>query len=440
MPLPRPKERSDRSYESRMNPSDNDKQTDSASTLRQRAEALAGAAENRDAQWPEAAHRTLHELRVHQIELEMQNDELRRTQEALESSRERYFNLYDLAPVGYLTLSEQGLILEANLKAAELLGVARSALVKQPLSGFVLPEDQDIYYLRRKKLLETRTNQLWEFRMLKTDRAQFWVRVEASIARDITQQYSGAPIWRAVLSDITESKRAERAIKETNDELQDFAFALAHDLREPLRMVVNFTQLLAEEQHGKLGEESDRYISYAIEGALRIEALLRDMLNYWAVTNQGESVLVSVDSNEVLSRTLADLQTAIQESGAKVTFGRLPTVLSKEMVLMQLFQNLIGNSIKYSGAKPPQIHISAVRTAEGWLLSVKDDGIGIDPAHAGRVFGMFKRLHGKEIPGTGIGLALCKKLVERQGGRIWVESEAGKGATFKFTIPAELPG
>jgi PAS domain S-box-containing protein len=412
-------------------------EADSERALRRRAEALARKTagqtpEDAEALSPEAARRALHELRVHQIELEMQNDELRRTQEELEASRSRYFDLYDLAPVGYLTLSEQGLIREANLTAAELLGVDRGALVKQPLSRFVLREDQDIYYMHRRALLETGAPQAWEMRVLKKDAAPFWVRVEASTTPE-------SSLWRAVLSDITESKRTERAIKTTNAELQEFAYALTHDLREPLRMVVNFTQLLAQEQAGKLGEDADKYIAYSVEGALRIEALLKGILNYWEATERDGDRLFPVDCNHVLSQTLSALKMSIQESGAKVTFDPLPTVAAKEVMLAQLFQNLISNSIKYRGEAAPTIHVSAARIAEGWQFSVRDNGIGIDPAQAERVFGMFKRLHGKEVPGTGIGLALCKKLVERRGGRIWVESEVGRGATFKFTIPTEGP-
>jgi PAS domain S-box-containing protein len=391
--------------------------------------------ENLEALSPEAARRALHELRVHQIELEMQNEELRRAEEELEVSRARYFDLYDLAPVGYFTLSEQGLILEANLTAAKLLGVARGALVKQPLSRFVLGEDEDIYYLHRKALLETGAPQAWEMRVLKKDAAPFWVRVEATTAQDA----DGASICRAVVSDITERKRAERAINTTHAELQEFAYALAHDLQEPLRMVVNFSQLLAREQAGKLGEDANKYISYSIEGALRIEALLKGLLSYLEVTEQDRDRLSPVDCNHVLSQTLLSLQTAIQQSGATVTSDPLPTAAAKGTMLTQLFRNLIGNSIKYRGEAAPKIHVSAARTAEGWLFSVRDNGIGIDPANAELVFGMFKRLHGKETPGTGIGLALCRKVVERHGGRIWVESEAGQGAVFKFTIPTEGP-
>jgi PAS domain S-box-containing protein len=412
----------------------------SGQSLRRRAEALAGERagempENLGALSPEVARRAFHELRVHQIELEIQNEELRRTQEELEVSRERYFDLYDLAPVGYFTLSEPGLILEANLTAAKLLGVARGALVKQPLSRFILREDQDIYYLHRKALLETGAPQAWELRMLKKDAAPFWVRVEATTV----QGADGASVCRAVVGDINESKRAEQLIQTHNAELQEFAYALTHDLQEPLRMVVNFSQLLAQEYAGNLGEDADQYIAYSVEGALRIQALLKGLLNYLEITERDSDPLLPIDCNQVLSRTLLSLQTAIQQSGATVTSDPLPTVLAKEAILTQIFQNLIGNSIKYKGEAAPAIHMSAERTAEGWLFSVRDNGIGIDPADAALVFGMFKRLHGKEIPGTGIGLALCRKIVERHGGHIWVESEAGQGAVFKFTLPTEGP-
>ncbi|MGO9259019.1 MAG: sensor histidine kinase [Bryobacteraceae bacterium] len=416
-------------------------QADSKQALRQQAEAIARekairAPEHLDTLSPEEARRVLHELQVHQIELEMQNEELRRTQEELEASRTRYFDLYDLAPVGYFTLSEHGLVLEANLTAAKLLGVARGSLVKQPLSRFILPEDQDIHYRHRKQLVETGTPQVWELRLLRKDAAPFWARVQATMAQDA----DGATVYRAVVSDIAERKRAEEALNATNDELRNFAYALTHDLREPLRMVVNFTQLLAQESVGKLGEDADKYISYCVEGALRIEALLKALSDYWEVTERGGERLSPVDCNHALSQALLHLQTAIEESGATVTSDPLPTVVAEDAMLVQVFQNLIGNSIKYRGEPAPRIHVTAVRTAEGWLFSVRDNGIGIDPEHADHVFGMFKRLHGREIPGTGIGLALCRKVVERRGGRIWVESEAGRGADFKFTIPIGMHG
>jgi light-regulated signal transduction histidine kinase (bacteriophytochrome) len=241
------------------------------------------------------------------------------------------------------------------------------------------------------------------------------------------------------IEDATTRKQAEEALKTTNAELQHFAYALTHDLQEPLRMVVNFTELLGREYAGKLGEGADTFISYSVEGALRIEALLKALLAYWEITDREQDSFASIDSGAVLAKALLNLQVAIAENGAMVTSGPLPTVVAEEVLLTQLFQNLISNSIKYRGKEVPRIQVSAEKDAEGWIFAVRDNGIGIDPHDADRVFGMFKRLHGSEIPGTGIGLALCKKVVERKGGRIWVESEIGRGATFKFTIPNRRP-
>jgi PAS domain S-box-containing protein len=237
------------------------------------------------------------------------------------------------------------------------------------------------------------------------------------------------------IEDATDRKQAEEALRATNAELQHFAYALTHDLQEPLRMVVNFTELLGREYAGKLGPEADQFIAYSVEGALRIEALLKALLAYWEVTERDQDSFAAIDCGAVLAKALLNLQAAIAESGAIVTSDPLPTVVAEEVMLTQLFQNLISNSIKYKSGQTPSIHVSAERDAEGWLFAVRDNGIGIDPQDTDRVFGMFKRLHGREIPGTGIGLALCKKIIERKGGRIWVESEIGRGATFKFTIP-----
>jgi two-component system CheB/CheR fusion protein len=237
------------------------------------------------------------------------------------------------------------------------------------------------------------------------------------------------------IEDVTDRKQAEEALRRTNAELQDFAYALTHDLQEPLRMVVSFTELLGREYAGKLGEEADTFISYSVAGALRIEALLKALLAYWEVADRKQNSLGLIDSGAVFAKALLNVEAAITESGITISSDPLPSVVAEEIVLLQLFQNLISNSIKYRGAEAPRIHVSAEVDPDGWTFSVRDNGIGIDPSDADRIFGMFKRLHGDEISGTGIGLALCKKAVERQGGRIWVESSLGQGATFKFTIP-----
>jgi len=258
-------------------------------------------------------------------------------------------------------------------------------------------------------------------------------------ASEIFNPNAQARMILLAIEDVTDRKQAEDALRTTNAELQHFAYALTHDLQEPLRMVVNFTELLEREYGGKLGGEADQFISYSVGGALRIEALLKALLAYWEVTEREQISVASVDCGAVLANALSNLQSAIEETGAIVTSDPLPTLMAEEVMMTQLFQNLISNSIKYRREEPPRIHVSAERDAEGWLFAVRDNGMGIEPQFAERVFGMFKRLHGKDIPGTGIGLALCKKIVERKGGRIWVESEAGHGATFKFTIPARSP-
>ena len=258
-------------------------------------------------------------------------------------------------------------------------------------------------------------------------------------ASEIFNPNAQARMILLAIEDATDRKQAEEALQTTNGELQHFAYALTHDLQEPLRMVVNFTELLEQEYGGKLGPEADQFISYSVGGALRIEALLKALLTYWEVTGRELDSFAPIDCGVVLAGALSNLQAAIEENGAVITSDPLPTLVAEEVMLTQLFQNLISNSIKYRGEEAPRIHVSAEKDAEGWLFAVRDNGIGIEPQFTDRVFGMFKRLHGKEIPGTGIGLALCKKIVERKGGRIWVESEAGHGSTFKFTIPSRRP-
>ncbi len=238
--------------------------------------------------------------------------------------------------------------------------------------------------------------------------------------------------------DITERRQAAETLEAANLELRNFGNALTQDLREPLSRVVKFTKLLAREYRGRLGKDGEAYLSDSLQGALRIEALLKALLAYWKVTERSNVNLACVDCNQLLSRTLQHLRTEIRKSGTTVTAGTLPSLVAEELMLEQVFQILIGNAIQYRGEAAPNIRISAENTSDRWLFSVRDNGIGIDPKNAEQVFGIFKRLHGDEIPGTGIGLALCKKIVERHGGRIWVESAAGRGAAFRFTIPSSL--
>lgn len=236
--------------------------------------------------------------------------------------------------------------------------------------------------------------------------------------------------------------RAQQSLEESiaelarsNADLQQFAYVASHDLQEPLRMIASYTQLLAKRYKGKLDADADDFIGYAVDGANRMQRLINDLLTYSRVTTQG-NVFERVDCNQILEGALGNLRLAIEESGAVVTHDALPVVTADGKQLGQLFQNLIGNAIKFRGEEPPRVHVSAELRSNEWRFSVLDNGIGLDPQYAERIFVIFQRLHNREeYPGTGIGLALCKKIVERHGGRIWVESPVGRGAIFYFTLP-----
>ena len=244
--------------------------------------------------------------------------------------------------------------------------------------------------------------------------------------------------------DITDRKRTEevlarqtRELERSNAELQQFAYVASHDLQEPLRMVANFTQLLAERYASQLDGDAREFIAFAVGGAVRMQALIKDLLAYARVGTRGGS-FEPVDCNEALARAEWNLQTSIVENAAVVSHEDLPVISADTAQMVQLFQNLIGNGIKFKGANPPRVHISAVRRADEWTFSVRDNGIGIASQYAERIFVLFQRLHrSEEYPGTGIGLAVCKKIVERHGGKIRVESEPGQGSTFFFSIPAD---
>jgi len=230
-------------------------------------------------------------------------------------------------------------------------------------------------------------------------------------------------------------KKAVADLKRSNEELQQFAYVASHDLQEPLRAVASFTQLLSERYKGRLDTKADEFIAFAVDGANRMQTLINDLLTYSRLETRGKPP-EPTDSHDALGRALANLGTAIRESGALVTNDDLPTLKADESQLVQLFQNLIGNAIKFHGQEPPRVHVSAIPRGGEWLFTVRDNGIGIAQEYRERIFSIFQRLHSREeYPGTGIGLALCKRIVERHGGKIWVESGPERGSTFLFTLP-----
>ncbi len=256
---------------------------------------------------------------------------------------------------------------------------------------------------------------------------------------------SGYGIWASWTvareqRDLMQARQAlERSVTElarSNTDLQQFAYVASHDLQEPLRMIASYTQLLARRYKGKLDPEADDFIGYAVDGANRMQRLIQDLLAYARVDTQAQ-VFAPTSLEAVVGHALDNVRAAVEESRAVVTHDPLPTVMADERQLLQLFQNLLSNALKFRGDQPPRVHVSAERHDHEWRFAVRDNGIGIDPQYADKIFVIFQRLHNiGEYPGTGIGLAICKKIVERHGGRIWLESQPGQGATFYFTLPA----
>jgi PAS domain S-box-containing protein len=274
---------------------------------------------------------------------------------------------------------------------------------------------------------------------VRKDGSRFMADVIITAIRDASGKLRG---FSKVTRDITERKQAEEQLQSTllelersNQELEQFAYIASHDLQEPLRMVSSYTQLLARRYEDQLDDKAKKFIDYAVDGAVRMQRLINDLLAYSRVSTRGKA-LETIDTHAALGETLQNLTAAIEESRAIVVNDDLPAVRADATQLSQLFQNLIGNAIKFRGADAPCIHVSSCDLGREWRFSVSDNGIGIEAQYAEKVFVIFQRLHTRqEYPGTGIGLAICKRIVERHGGRIWFESEPGSGSSFNFTLP-----
>jgi len=274
-------------------------------------------------------------------------------------------------------------------------------------------------------------------------------RIMVLNARRIFHETKRMQMILLAIEDITERKRVERELKQaeelkqaiealevSNKDLEQFAYVASHDLQEPLRMISSFTQLLAKRYRGRLDKEADEFIAYIVAGSRRMQALINDLLTYSRVDTRGNS-FGPIDSEAAFDQAIANLRVAIEEGEAVITHDPLPPLIADNSQIVQLFQNLLGNAIKFRGKEPPRIHVSARQENNEWVFSFRDNGIGIAPEYFDRVFVIFQRLHGREeYPGTGTGLAICKRIVERHSGRIWVESELNKGSTFYFAIPS----
>jgi len=365
------------------------------------------------------------------VRLALERAESRRRAARLEVRLEALLNRLN---VGVFRSMLDGQVLEANPAFWRLLGLDHSQA-----SGGI---DLNAFYegsgamglLEEAGHLRER-----EVQLRRADGDRIWV----SLTETLNAVPGRGRFIDGLMEDITGRKQAEEALARqaeelarSNDELQRFAYVVSHDLKEPLRTVSSRVQLLARRYRGRLESDADGLIGEAVDGVARMEGLIGDLLEYARVTAL-ERGFKPVDCEVVFDRVLASLRAAVEEAGAVVTRDALPTVVGDDAQLTQVFQNLIGNGIKFQGEDPPWVHVSARRNGKEWVFAVRDNGIGIDPDYHERIFEVFRRLHTRaEYPGTGLGLAICKKIVERHGGRIRVESEPQKGATFYFTLPA----
>lgn len=364
-----------------------------------------------------------------------------RAETALRESEARFRALAGSASDAIVTADEENRIVYCNESVTRIFGYRVEELVGEPLTRLMPERLRESHRDAIERFLETREPDIMgeTIELVGLHKNGGEIPVELSLG---WWESDEGVFFTGVIRDITDRKRTERALNEkmeelarSNAELGLFTYVASHDLREPLRTVGSNVQLVQRRLGDDIDGDVERSIDFALGGVRRMQNLIDDLLDYSRVGTEGRP-FEPVETGLALSEAIENLHTAIEESEAQVTQDPLPVALADEAQLIQLFQNLLSNAIKFRDEEPPRIHVSAERSTDGWTIAVKDNGIGIDPAYADHVFTIFQRLHDEEeIPGTGIGLAVCRKIVERHGGRIWVESEPGEGTTFKFTLP-----
>ena len=357
-------------------------------------------------------------------------------------SEAKYRGLLEAAPDAMVVVDEAGAIVLVNVQTEKQFGYRRDELVGRKVTDIIPIGFAERLVADKLRSPEEALAQVMgagiELTALRKDGTEFPIEIMLS-----PLESADGILVTAAIRDISMRRAAEAnlihkiaELNRSNEELSQFAYIASHDLQEPLRMVSRYTQLLAQRYAGRLDDDADEFIAFAVDGAVRMQRLIQDLLAYSRIGTKRMDVTM-VSSDRALGVALTNLGSAIEESGALVTSEPLPSVRADETQLVQLFQNLIGNAIKYRAARTPEVHVSVLKRHGKYQFSVKDNGLGIEPQYYDRIFGMFQRLHNRrEFSGTGIGLAICRKILERNGGKISVTSKLNHGSTFRFTLGA----
>ena len=356
-----------------------------------------------------------------------------RVEGQVQQSAERFRFLAESMPQKIFTADSSGAAVYLNQQWMDYTGLTIDRMQGWGWGIFIHPDDLSENHRVWRHSIDTGEPFQFVHRFQRSDGEMRWHLSRAHAMRDDAGKIS---MWIGSSTDIQEQKENEEKLQWANDDLKQFAFAASHDLLEPLRTLTSYSQLLVKGFQGQLDDEALACVDFITKSAKEMRTLLSDLLSYTEAGADRGTEAEPVKLNWVMESVKYNLNEAIAASGTKLTWGDLPTLLGHETRYVQLFQNLVSNAVKYRRDVAPEVHVSAVLQTDEWLFSVADNGIGIEPQYFEKIFGVFKRLHGKSIPGTGIGLAICQRVVSRYGGRIWVESGMGQGTTFHFTLPA----
>ncbi|NUC72583.1 PAS domain S-box protein [Haloterrigena sp. SYSU A558-1] len=370
--------------------------------------------------------------KTRQLELQETVDQLETSNERLERHQQYIDDILDAIDDVFYVLDENGSLKRWNQSLSEISGYTDEEISSMTAADFYRDENREKAVAAVRNGFESGSVDVeLELRTKDGDTVPF------EFVGSTLENTSGDVVLAGIGRDVSDRVEREQRLEESNKRLEQFAYAASHDLQEPLRMVSSYLRLIENRADEELTEETEEFLEFAVDGADRMRDMIDGLLAYSRVETRGES-FKPVDLNEVVRDVRDDLEVRITESDADVDAEELPRVEGDEHQLRQVFQNLLSNAIEYSGNEPPQVYISATQNSSMWEVSVRDEGIGIEPDQQDRIFEVFERLQSQnDYGGSGIGLALCERIVERHGGEIWVESEPGNGATFSFTLPAE---